>query len=76
MVGRLNARVSDNCKTNLLTITMADEEQQDANAQLMEQLQLDEEQVKEFKETFDLFDKDGDKTISVTELGAVMRSMG
>ena len=30
----------------------------------------------EFKEAFSLFDKDGDGTISVRELGTVMRSLG
>lgn len=30
----------------------------------------------EFKEAFSLFDKDGDGTISVKELGTAMRSLG
>ena len=29
-----------------------------------------------FKETFMMFDKDGDGTVSTKELGAVMRSLG
>lgn len=32
--------------------------------------------VAEFKEAFSFFDKDGDGTISVKELGTVMRSLG
>ena len=33
--------------------------------------QLTEEQIAEFKETFSLFDKDGDGTITTKELGTV-----
>ena len=34
--------------------------------------QLTEEQIVEFKEAFTLFDKDGDGTITIKELGTVM----
>jgi len=37
---------------------------------------LSADQIAEFKEAFSLFDKDGDGTISETELGTVMRSLG
>lgn len=37
---------------------------------------LTEDQVAEFKEAFMLFDKDEDGTISMSELGVVMRSLG
>ena len=37
---------------------------------------LTEKQIAEFKETFSLFDKDGDGTITTKELGTVMRSLG
>lgn len=38
--------------------------------------QLTEEQIAEFKEAFYLFDKDCDGTITTTELGIVMNSLG
>ena len=38
--------------------------------------ELSQEQIEEFKEAFLLFDKDGDGTITVFELGTVMRSLG
>merc|ERR1712232_398649 len=34
------------------------------------------EQIAEFKESFSLFDKDGDGTISTNDLDAVLRSLG
>jgi calmodulin len=37
---------------------------------------LTEEQVSEFKEVFDLFDKNGDGRIPTKELGTMMRSLG
>uniref|UniRef100_A0A1Y1N1J2 EF-hand domain-containing protein n=1 Tax=Photinus pyralis TaxID=7054 RepID=A0A1Y1N1J2_PHOPY len=37
---------------------------------------LSEDQVAEFKEAFMLFDKDEDGTITMAELGVVMRSLG
>ncbi|KAL5271755.1 hypothetical protein ACHWQZ_G000080 [Mnemiopsis leidyi] len=37
---------------------------------------LSEAQVTEFREAFAMFDKDGDGSISVAELGHVMRSLG
>ena len=33
-------------------------------------------QIEEFKECFQMFDKDGDGTITTSELGTVMRSLG
>jgi len=38
--------------------------------------QLSDEQIAEFREAFSLFDKDGDGTITTTELGTVMKSLG
>ncbi|KAI3378374.1 hypothetical protein SNEBB_000138 [Seison nebaliae] len=38
--------------------------------------QLTKEQIDEFREAFRLFDKDGDGTITIKELGVVMRSLG
>ena len=38
--------------------------------------QLSEEQIDELKESFSLFDRDGDGTITTKELGTVMRSLG
>lgn len=41
-----------------------------------EQIKLSDEQVAEFREAFNLFDKDGDGSITTMELGTVMRSLG
>ena len=38
--------------------------------------QVSEEKLKEIQETFSLFDKNGDGTISVAELGFVMHDLG
>ena len=38
--------------------------------------QLSEEQINECRETFKMFDKDGDGTITAKELGVVMRQLG
>ncbi|XP_052767257.1 neo-calmodulin-like [Mya arenaria] len=35
-----------------------------------------EEQLEEYKETFSLFDKEGDGTIATNELGTVLRALG
>ncbi|KAK8783815.1 hypothetical protein V5799_009823 [Amblyomma americanum] len=39
-------------------------------------MQLSEDVVAEYREAFALFDKDGDGTISIKELGTVMRALG
>lgn len=38
--------------------------------------QLSSEEIQDFKDTFALFDKDGSGTISASELGSIMRSLG
>ena len=37
--------------------------------------ELTEEQIAEFKETFSMFDKNGDGTITIKELGTVLKSL-
>ena len=37
---------------------------------------MSDEQIEGFKQTFQMFDKDGDGTVSTKELGAVLRSLG
>ncbi|KAJ2919554.1 hypothetical protein MD484_g963, partial [Candolleomyces efflorescens] len=39
-------------------------------------MSLSQDQIQAFKESFSLFDKDGDGTIDASELGTVMRSLG
>ena len=39
-------------------------------------MRLTSEQVAEFKAAFNLFDKDGDGTVTTKEIGAVLRKMG
>ena len=39
-------------------------------------LKVSDQQIEEYKETFIMFDKDGDGTVSTKELGAVLRSLG
>ncbi|CAF0784589.1 unnamed protein product [Didymodactylos carnosus] len=39
-------------------------------------LNYNEEQIAEFKEAFSLFDRQGDGTINLSELGTVVRSLG
>ena len=39
-------------------------------------MEFTDDQIEEFKEAFGLFDKDGDGTITATELGTMMRSLG
>ena len=37
---------------------------------------IDEAEMQEFKDAFTLYDKNGDGTITIAELGAAMRSLG
>ncbi|KAH0789178.1 Calmodulin [Histomonas meleagridis] len=43
---------------------------------MSEDLNLTPEQIAEFREAFNIFDKDGDGRITAKELGTVMRSLG
>ena len=38
--------------------------------------QLSDSQIEDFKEAFSLFDKIGDGTINISQLGAAMRALG
>ena len=39
-------------------------------------VKVSDQQIEEYKETFLMFDKDGDGTVSTKELGVVLRSLG
>ena len=43
---------------------------------MAEPVQLTEEQIAEYKEAFMTFDKDGTGSISVKDLGTLMRTLG
>ncbi|KAI6218200.1 Calmodulin [Aphelenchoides fujianensis] len=55
---------------------MATTGRQKQHAQLPQIDGLTREQVEEFKEAFELFDKDGDGRVTAQELGIVMQSLG
>ena len=55
---------------------MADENKNKSKALLEAESRLTPDQIKELQEAFMLFDRDGDRTISVEELGIVLRSLG
>ena len=55
---------------------MADTQQQKSAALLQAEKVLTPQQISELQEAFSLFDRDGDGTISPTELGIVLRSIG
>merc|ERR1711937_295627 len=46
------------------------------NPTLKAQLNLNDEQVREFKDAFDIFDEDNSGTVSTSELASVMRTLG
>merc|ERR1712013_522460 len=46
------------------------------NPTLKAQLNLNDEQVREFKDAFDIFDEDVSGTVSTSELASVMRTLG
>ena len=54
---------------------MADK-QQKSQALMEAEKVLNPQQISELKEAFQLFDRDGDGTISTDELGIVLRSIG
>merc|ERR1712176_874522 len=46
------------------------------NPTLKAQLGLNEDQVREFKDAFDIFDEDNSGTVSTSELASVMKTLG
>ncbi|VDI64645.1 Hypothetical predicted protein [Mytilus galloprovincialis] len=71
--GTRNARLAIHLDNRLIHFNILNRFQ---NSLLVLETQIPEEQLREFKEAFSLFDKDGDGTISSAELGVVMRSLG
>ena len=43
---------------------------------LKTQLGLNDDQIREFKDAFDIFDEDNSGTVSTSELASVMRTLG
>eukprot|EP00794_Sanderia_malayensis_P003944 gene3944-4490_t len=57
-------------------ITLYDTVNASCTAEMLGSKKLSEEQIKEFREAFLVFDRDGDGTVTVSEIGLVMKSLG
>tara|TARA_Y100000996_G_scaffold392554_1_gene355417 strand:+ start:145 stop:852 length:708 start_codon:yes stop_codon:yes gene_type:complete len=60
----------------LLTERCSDVQRPVVHPSLTELTQISEKQIAEFKEAFSLFDKNGDDTLTIKELGTVIRFLG
>ncbi|KAL5271754.1 hypothetical protein ACHWQZ_G000080 [Mnemiopsis leidyi] len=75
-IERLSKSLSDVMISNSKAVTQAVRAGKPRAFEMTDAPHLSEAQVTEFREAFAMFDKDGDGSISVAELGHVMRSLG